>query len=708
MPSSAGVSAATNQLSEIQRLMNLFLSIAQGNTNISSAALTQFLGGQGPFASSLLGMNGTEDLLAQLQQFRSGLSNPLAGFSAPPTIQDLMNRTSGPMDILGSIIGNSGQTADTQAIRQLFTSIQNGQTGPQAGVQSLADRLLGSWGMTGSMGSGLEASQALLNNGGFNAALENLSNVGGSIINQRGYGPETQGAMDFFSQIMANGGRDAGTQALFDRGAGLFDANGMTPEMRQLFSQIQPGIAAGGYTPNIESVMSQGQNLVNNAGMTPAMIDLMTRVQQGISSGGMTPEARELFGKVMERVNANGEGGALLPMNTVLNMARDSAATRANQAAEAARRSAFQRGGSALFSGTTEDVLGEFSDTAMQQEAGDIRSAALTQQELQLKQLLGSMGVGADMTKSAQGLLGQLFGTGSDLMRTAAGNIGTGAQMQLGGEDAATRRLLGLLGTGEGLMRTAGGNISTGAGLMSNAENIAAERMGQAVGGFQDTIGNTIARLNAATGMLTGAQQGANQRLGLGLNGVNDINSLAMGNQFNAAGLLSGLTNQSLQAGQGLTGLTGLEFGNAQNSLAGLASLLGLNNNMFQGQQQMALSSNAQQIDALLQSLGISSNISNSFTNNWMNASNGLTNIGQLYSSLVPSGMNSYSDLSRMLVQAQMQPGFWGQFGGNLLNGVVGGLTGGLGGLLGGIGSLFGGGRNTTRINNNSGFFGGN
>jgi hypothetical protein len=694
MPSGAGMDAANSQLNEIQRMINLFLGIAQGNTNLSSEVFRQFLQGQGPFASSFLGANGTESLLAQLQQFRSGLSNPLAGFSLPPQMQGLFDRMNFPLDVLNSTIGAYGQTADTMAIRDRLNTIGNGLTGQQAAMQALADRVLGNWGMTGSMGSGLEAAEALIRNGGFNAHLENLANVGGSIVNQRGYGPETQGAMDFFSNIMANGGRDAGTMNLVNTGQGLINAGGMTPEMRQLNNYIVHGLGSGGSTPGLQDLISRGASLVGQGGMTPQMTAFLQDINNGIASGGMTPESKQLFGKVMEIVNNGGRGGALLPMETVVSMARDAAATRAQQSAEAARRSALQRTGSAAFSGTTEQALGEFSDQAMQQEAEAIRSGALTQQELQLKQLLGSMGVGSDLTKSAQALLGQYFGAGADLFKTAGANIGTGAQMMLGGEDTIARRLAAYLGSGEGLMRSAAANIGTGADLMQSGESLAATRMGQAIGGFQDTIANTIARLNAATGMITGAQQGANQRMGLGLSGINDINSLAFNNQFRAGDILGTLSNQNLEAARALTGLTGLEFSNNQNAYQSLAGLLGLGNTMFTGQQQMALGANAQQIDALLRSMGISSDISNNFSTNWFNAGNGLTNIAQLYSSLVPSGMNAYGDMSQLLVRAAMQPGFWSQFGGNLLNGLVGGLTGGLGSwLTKGIGGLFGGGR---------------
>jgi len=695
MPSGAGVNAANRQLDEVQRLMQEFLSVAGGNTNISAAAFNQFLQGLGPFASQLLGANGTESLLAQLQQFRSGLTNPLAALSLPPIVQQAFEKVGLPTNVLSQLIGQSGQTGDTQAIRDLLNAIAGGATGPQAGVQSFADRILGSWGQTGPMGSGIEAALQAIQNGGFNAGLQNLANVGGSIVNQRGYGPETQGAMDFFSQILAANGQTPGTQQLGASGQNLLNARGMTPEMQQLQNYITHGLGTGGYTPGIQDAISQGRSLVNQGGMTGPMTAFLQDINNGIAAQGMTPEASRLFEKVMGIVNANGVGGALLPMDTVISMARAAAGARARSASEAARRSAFQRIGGAAYAGSAEQALGEFSDAALASEAADVRAAASKQQELQLSQLLGAMGVGGDLTKAATGLLGQYFGAGADLFRSAASNINAGSSLMLGGEDAATRRMLGFLGAGGDLSRIASTNMGIGGDLMKAAEGIAATRMGIGAEGFQDTIANTIARLNAGSSMIGAANAGATDRLLGGISGITGITGLGNSAQLGAAGLLAGLTGNSLQASQNLTGLAGLESGNLFSSTSGLAQLLGLGNTMLTDQQRLALQANGQNIDALLNSLGLSSNISNSFTNNWFQGANGLTNIAQLYTALAGQGMNAFGDLSQALIRAQMQPGFWGSLGGSLLQGALGGLTGGLGGLLtGSLGSIFGGNRN--------------
>src|SRR5262245_21376696 len=133
MPSGAGVSSANQQISFFQSLLNQLLGIAQGNTNISSAAFNQYLQGTGPFASSLLGMNGTEDLLAQLQAFRQNLSNPLSNLSLPGPIQGYLNQLNQPLGFLQQTLGNQGQTGATNAIRDTLNTISQGGTGWQAG-----------------------------------------------------------------------------------------------------------------------------------------------------------------------------------------------------------------------------------------------------------------------------------------------------------------------------------------------------------------------------------------------------------------------------------------------------------------------------------------------------------------------------------------------------------------------------------------------
>lgn len=690
MASGAGVSAATSQLDQIRSLMNLFLGMASGNSNISSAAFNQFFQGQGPFSSPFLGANGSTDLLQQLQNFRNGLTNPLTNLQLPPQMSALMSQLNGPMGMLQQIIGQNGQTADTQDIRDKLNQIFNQGTGNQAALSQFANGVLGNFGMTGSSAAGLDAALNAIKNGGFNANLDNLANVGGAMVSQRGYGPETQGALDFFSNIMQSGGRDAGTQNLVNTGQGLVSSNGLTPQMSQLMNYVVNGIGQGGSSPQIEDLINQGKSLVSQGGFTSPMTAFLQQIYNGIGQGGMTPQAQQLFGKMMDIVNNNGQGGALLPMDTVASMARNSAATDAANAAEAARRSAFQRTGGAIGSGTTEQALASFSDQNLRNQADALQKAVTSQQGLQLQQLMGASGTASDLTKSATGLLGQLYGAGSDLFKTAASNVGAGAGMMTAGNEDMVKNLASYLGLGGDLSKAAASNISTGAGLMGTGEQLAAQRMGQGIGGFQDTITNTLNRLKAASDMITGANQSANQRLFGGLGSINDLTNGATNSTANAASILNNLTNQSLTATQGLTGLGNLESNNASDAYRNLAGLLGLGNTMYTGQQNAALSSNAQMLDAMLKSMGISSDISNSFSNQWFGAANGMSNIAQMYSSLIPSSMNAYGNITDMLIKASMQPGFWSTFGGNLLNGLVGGLTGGLGGLMtSGIGGLF-------------------
>jgi hypothetical protein len=601
MPSGA-VKEGRTQAQQMRDLLQMFMDYAGLYNQPAGAELVQFLSGSG--------FTNFNELLGALDRFRGDVDRQYSGRrgatpSYPPELQALLTQLGGLTERAGELTQTAGRTARTDYTNDRLQDILT--YGNPRVVQD-ANGILDRGGYSPGMAELFDRVRELTAFGGMTAPLAASQQVGVDMIGRQGRTPESEAALSTFLKGIQSGGRDSGTSALF----------------------------------------SQGQQIATNGGWTPQMQGLLSQINQYMATGGMTPESTQLFNKAMSIVNANGEGGALLPQDQMISMSRDAVNTAIRQKAEDARRQFVQQTGGAVASGIAGNTLASFADEAAQAEAGAVRDTIAMRQKQQMEQLLASMGVAGDVSKTASGLLGQLGLAGGDLSRAASQNI------------------------------------ATGAGLMSDSEKVAADRFRTAAGGFSDVSGQELARLNSGINLLLGTQNAANARMGIGMDTGGRLETVAASQQINA--LQSLLQNSGLQlnAGDIMTRLFGAETGRELGGYDALRGLLGMTQSTSFGQQGLDLQALDSQLRNTLTSLGISGDMANSIAGSWLNAINGLSGIGSQYSGLVPSATSGLSNLSSMLVQAAMQPSIWSQLLNTAVGGAVGGLTGGLGGALAG------------------------
>lgn len=365
-------------------------------------------------------------------------------------------------------------------------------------------------------------------------------------------------------------------QKMLTFGQGMLDTRGFTPEMSQLQGTLGQILDSGGWSQALSALAGQGYDLISSGGMTEDMRRMLDLIEQGMKDQGMTPESRALYDEVMKIVQAGGEGGALMPIDAVLSMARDAAATASAQRAEAARRSANQRLGGAIGAGTAEQVMAEFADEAARGEAQAVREAALAQQGLRLQQLQSAMGVGADIAKAAQALLAAYAGSGADIMRSAASNIATGGQMAASANQAAVQSLLGAISGLNQLNSIAGGNMAQ---ALAALESLTGAKLG-ATSNLNNLISQSYNALTALGSLYGGTYMGQQEMAQKNLMGDVGawLQSIGMTND-----ILNSFDQKMLAAASGLAGLGGQY---ASNLGAGLGAYSSVSHDLIQAAMQ--------------------------------------------------------------------------------------------------------------------------
>ncbi len=585
---------------DIQNYINQYIwSQMQGmnNANIPNYYMQSLLNSEGPWAWPGLGVNAVSNQLADLEKQRANLPNiQLGQFNLPPEIQKMMSGVDTGIGSVRGVIGAGGATPSSTALREQLNALMNGTTPVQAET--------------------FRASNALTQSGGQTDALKLI--------------------LSSMAPIIAGGGYTDALNGLIGSGQGIVAAGGRTPENTALLNSLMGIISGGGASPESAALSSAGQGLISAGGMTGPLNELMAMVRKGEASGGFTPKGTSLFDAMMKIVNAGGSGGALQFMEQVQSFARDAAATAIAQQAEAARRGAFQRQGAAVGGGTVEQALAEFGDESARAEAAALREATMSQQQLQLQQLLGASGIASDTNKTAAGILASYLGLGGQVAGASAQNISSGGQMMSAAAQAAAQRLAASIsGMGVGLNDMTN-RLGIGAGMISDAEKTA------------------LARLVQATGSTLSAEDLARQNLGLGLSG------------------LQGLTSGQLSAGQGLNTLFGTETANYQAALSALNELTKTNAGLFTGQQQLNVDQWKAVQDAFMNSQSTSSNVMGQYNNSMINAANALYGNSQsLYSPINLGSMFSVGGKQ----DANIAP---------ILGAVAGGLLSGVGESIGG------------------------
>ena len=589
MPS-GGVKTGRTEVANMQSLFQALYEMGQLYNSPAGAAFAALIGNGS-------GLEQFQGVLEALGGLDIGGQYGNRGFNLPPELQPFLNSLATGTDRANDILNRQGQTPGSSYTGDRLTDILNFGV---PGIDAKGQELMTNNGWSPTMAGLNEQAQQLMGYGGFTGNLMDLEKTGMGLVASQGRNQETGTAINQFLQNITNGGKTPETSQMFNRGLGLVNTNGFTPEMSQF------------------------------------MGTLMAKM----NDNGMTPEARQVFDKAMGIVNNNGAGGALAPTDQVVSMARDAANTAMLQKAMAARREMNLRTGGAIGAGTAGDALASFSNEAAQAEAGAIREAVLTQQEQQLKQLLGMAGIASDTSKTASQLLGSLAGAGGDVMRSASANI------------------------------------STGAGMMSSAEQIAADRFKTSTAGFNSTLDTELQRMLAGSGMVNNANQMALSRLGLGMDTSTRLESLANAQLMNGMNSLMSNGQLRLGAADGLNRIFATQTANEMNALGALQGMASTGLNAGMQQQGVDLQALGQSISSQLQSLGLTGDIAQQIANQYLQGAGGLANLGGQYFGLSNTGLGNMGQLSNSLINAAMQPSMWQQLGMGALNAGIGALAG--------------------------------
>jgi hypothetical protein len=451
-----------------------------------------------------------------------------------------------------------------------------------------------------------------------------FSNIGQYLLNSGGRTDFNQGTQERAMDSVNVGGM---TQLLGDaqRGAQLVQStDGATAQTQDGVEQAMQLLQGLGQTPNTQLLGAGGlQSLIGNlgvAGLTTTGARGELAALSGIEGQGRTALSSALQQKALEILKTN----PTLSLEDAVSMARDAAATAANQQGRTARSRALARGGgpgSIVASGSQNEAMTDFADQAMQAEAGAGRDALIKQQGVLTDQqkLAASLGLGAG------GLEQGTLGTYADLLKglegVAASRFGTGGNMLGQGTALETDRLnTGFSGL-TNLSKLESDRLLSSLGLLPTIQNSATNNLSTFGNLGLGAAGDQNARLKTGTDMLS-------QWLSSAMGGSKlsaDANTSAQGYALGAGGLGSTAATNLGQLGLGQGQLGQNNFQNIFNALnQGVTQQGNANNTAIQGQQNLST-------NPLLTLGGQSSNILGMFGG----AGSGLQNL--------PSGSNAFS-----------------------------------------------------------------
>jgi hypothetical protein len=586
---------------EVQQLMEVFQNMFGMGDLFNNPSAAAFM--------SLINGNAGGDLrgiLEQLQGVNGDIRSSFGGmrdFQFPSAMQPFINSLQGNIGASQDIVNRGGRTEQSDAVWDRLSEILTYGT-PEVDQASRGILERGGW---NPQSAGLnEQAQGLIAHGGFTAPLMDLQRVGMDLVGSQGQTKESREAINQFLNIIRDGGQDDQTRAMF----------------------------------------GQGQGIVSKGGMTPEMSSFMAQITGKMNDNGMTPEARRIFNSAMGIVDAGGEGGALLPQDQMITMAREASNTAMQQRANAARREMSARTGDALGAGTAGQALASFSDQAAQAESASIRDAVATRQGQKLQQLLASMGIAGDVTGKASDLLGSLSNSGADVFRSAASNM------------------------------------ATGAGMMSSAGQTAADRLKTGTAGFGSTLENELARMRSGTDMVGQANESAFRRLGLGMDTSTRLNTDANAQVQAALDALLKSGNLQLGASSELARMFGIQSDNVNNALGTINTASGTGLTTGINQQNADTSRTAEQFRSILTSMGLSFDVAHALSNQLMGGAEGLGRIGSQYTGLANTALGGRAQAGGDLTRSASQPSFWQNLAQTAISSAAGGLSGAAGSWL--------------------------
>jgi hypothetical protein len=448
---------------------------------------------------------------------------------------------------------------------------------------------------------------------------------------------------------------------LGQRGRGVLDSLGSTPYIGNSYGTVQNLLSQGtsnyGMTPygqaNYQNAMPRAYGSVDNsnAQMNDAWGLAMNRAggnQDALPSwfAEFMQNAPGLFGNAgggtgIAQISAGGGGGGasaggmsrdlgpvdpqvqaaleqalgifnkdpLLPMNQVISMARDSAATSAKQQADAVARKAINLGGQgAIGAGMRNQAYADFADQALEGEATAIREAMLGQQGLQLNRA----GQGAALAQAMQAAKSQREGLFGQMNIADAQNQTQASIANSNAADSAAGRSL--------QAQIANANNSLGAAqlqasLYNNLLNNATGLRGQ-------NVEQQIAALNTLPAM----QNAMTQRQGLLFDQLTQTGNQANQRYASTLGLtpqLNDIANTDLNRWNTMLGplvagqQTGTQRGSQYGNLAGVgANLIGTGANLYGNMENNA----SQNYGTSAQGIGNALNAANNNLGQYINA----------------------------------------------------------------------------------------
>lgn len=291
----------------------------------------------------------------------------------------------------------------------------------------------------------------------------------------------------------------------------------------------------------------------------------------------------------------------LLPMNQVISMARDSAATsNKNQADAVARKAANLGGQGAIGAGIRNQAYADFADQALENEATSIREAMLGQQGLQLNRA----GQGAALAQAMQGAKSQREGLFGQMNIADAGNQTQASIANSNSADAAAgRSLQAQIANSNNSLAGAQLQAQLFSSLLNNATGLRGQNIEQQIAGLN--------ALPALQGQMT-------QRQGLLFDQLNQTGNQANQRFLGTLGLAPELNNiantdisrwntmlQPLVAGQ----QTGTARGNTYGNLAGVgANLIGTGADLYGNMEGNATQRNSTAANGISNSLNAANN----------------------------------------------------------------------------------------------------
>lgn len=527
-------------------------------------------------------MSGSGPIGGSGDWLRSGVATVLADLNNQGVYpgQQIFGNASAPLlnnapALLGGAQGNLGQLITNQSglVGNLPQQTQNnfanlvGQGGfgnamTNAGTQGLA-----------SAGDSLLNYAANVNNtyGGQLAGLGNTGGMAGQVFAGGGWTPQYQQGFNQLSNFLGQGTPGLQTSAgQANSLIGNTGANGFNQALQQYALQAAGN---GGMTPTLSMLTNPMQGIINNQGNNAQSAALMRGAGGLLGSQGQTALTQGLANQGMNLFDQQ----ALMTPAEAVSLARNQAATNAEQQAQQMEQQALARGGgpgAVVANGMQNQGMSDFANQIAQQESQAQAQALQQQQQLQLQQqqfggqaAQGAGGLQNSLLGTAGGLAGQsgslannLFLQGMGLAPTSQNAATNYLNAYLGGGGIGSQNQLGMLGAGSNLaqMLQSGqlGGINALTGMMG-AQN----QYALGAGGLQNNIANNLGQLGL------GSLQGAG-------NLYNNVFSQGLGQGQLGGSLFSGLQNainQNVNAGTGYGTMLNNTWSNAANPLLGIA-----------------------------------------------------------------------------------------------------------------------------------------